>query len=73
MCMSVRVPLWNALTSFSVLLRSCTSSYSGDRCLFVSDHTRSHVDLHEVIAISVGILMLVFALAIVIFCCVYKR
>ncbi|XP_075889469.1 epigen [Nelusetta ayraudi] len=51
----------------------CTASYSGDRCLFVSDQTRTTGDVHEVIAITMGILMLALALAVIILCCVHKK
>ncbi|XP_044053898.1 epigen [Siniperca chuatsi] len=51
----------------------CTSSYSGPRCLFFSDHTRTLPELEELIGISFGVVMLFFVLAIIIYCFAYKR
>ncbi|KAM9360141.1 epigen-like [Symphorus nematophorus] len=51
----------------------CTSSYSGPRCLFFSDQTRSPLEVEQLIAISFGAFMVILALAIIIYCFAYKR
>ncbi|XP_029296628.1 epigen isoform X2 [Cottoperca gobio] len=50
----------------------CTSSYIGPRCLFFNDRTRTLPELEQLIAISFGVAMLIFVLAIVIYCFVNK-
>ncbi|XP_072243039.1 epigen [Leuresthes tenuis] len=51
----------------------CTSSYSGPRCMHFSDRTYTPPELEEVIAISFGVIMVIFLVLIVIYCCAYKR
>ncbi|XP_078107326.1 epigen [Sander vitreus] len=51
----------------------CTSSYSGPRCLFFNDRTRTLPELEQLIAIIFGVAMLLIVLAIIIFCFAYKR
>ncbi|XP_040012041.1 epigen [Xiphias gladius] len=51
----------------------CTSSYSGPRCLFINEPTRSRPELEQLIGISFGVVMLIFTLAIIIYCFAYKR
>uniref|UniRef100_A0A3Q3ICS1 EGF-like domain-containing protein n=1 Tax=Monopterus albus TaxID=43700 RepID=A0A3Q3ICS1_MONAL len=46
----------------------CTSSYSGPRCLFFNGHTRSLPEIEQLIGISIGVVMLIFLLAIAIYC-----
>ncbi|XP_070760561.1 epigen-like [Enoplosus armatus] len=51
----------------------CTSRYSGLRCHFFIDPSRTLPELEQLIAISFGVLMLFFVLAIIIYCFVYKK
>ncbi|XP_023261833.1 epigen [Seriola lalandi dorsalis] len=51
----------------------CTSSYSGTRCLFFSDHTYSLPELEQLIGISFGVVMLIIILAIMIYCFAQRR
>ncbi|KAM7018337.1 epigen-like [Tautogolabrus adspersus] len=51
----------------------CTSSYSGPRCLFFLDNSRSVVDLEGLVGFIFGVLMLITVLAILFFCFAYKR
>uniref|UniRef100_A0A3Q3WVR6 EGF-like domain-containing protein n=1 Tax=Mola mola TaxID=94237 RepID=A0A3Q3WVR6_MOLML len=51
----------------------CKAPYSGERCLFISDHTRSPAQLEQLIAICFGLIMFIFALAIIVCCCIYKK
>lgn len=52
---------------------SCTPLYSGPRCLFFSDHTRSQPELEKLIGITFGVIMLITALAIMMYCFASKR
>ncbi|XP_041644388.1 epigen [Cheilinus undulatus] len=51
----------------------CTSSYSGTRCLFFADNTRTKPELEQLIGIIFGVVMLIIALAILFYCFAYKR
>ncbi|XP_070690531.1 epigen-like [Pempheris klunzingeri] len=51
----------------------CTSSYSGERCHFFSDPTRTLPEIEQLIGISFGIVMLIFAFAFFIYCFAYNR
>nr|XP_020449310.1 epigen-like [Monopterus albus] len=51
----------------------CTSSYSGPRCLFFNGHTRSLPEIEQLIGISIGVVMLIFLLAIAIYCFAHQR
>ncbi|XP_020499572.3 epigen [Labrus bergylta] len=51
----------------------CTSSYSGPRCLFFLDNSRSLADLEGLMGIIFGVLMLIIFLAILFYCFAYKR
>ncbi|KAL7391751.1 hypothetical protein ABVT39_014088 [Epinephelus coioides] len=51
----------------------CTSSYSGKRCLFHSDHARTLPELEQLIGIIFGVAMFIIVLGILSYCFVYKR
>ncbi|XP_040898594.1 epigen [Toxotes jaculatrix] len=51
----------------------CKSSYSGPRCLFFSEPTHTLPELEQVIGISFGAVMLIFILAIMIYCFTSRR
>ncbi|KAG7221379.1 hypothetical protein INR49_017255 [Caranx melampygus] len=51
----------------------CTSSYSGTRCHFFSDHTRTLPELEQLIGIIFGVFMLIFFFAIMIYCFARKK
>ncbi|XP_036955103.1 epigen [Acanthopagrus latus] len=51
----------------------CTSSYTGHRCMFVSDLTHTLPESEQLIAISCGVAMLISVLAVIIYCCACKR
>uniref|UniRef100_UPI0037E985E8 epigen-like n=1 Tax=Semicossyphus pulcher TaxID=241346 RepID=UPI0037E985E8 len=51
----------------------CTSSYSGTRCLFFVDISRSSPELEQLIGITFGVLMLIVVLAMLFYCFAYKR
>lgn len=73
MHMLVRVHRRNALTYFPFFRCSCASSYTGHRCMFTSDLTRTLPESEQLIAISCGVAMLISVLAVIIYCCAYKR
>ncbi|XP_051279136.1 epigen-like [Dicentrarchus labrax] len=51
----------------------CPPSYTGQRCMFFTEHTHSLPELEQMIAISFGIFMLIAVLAIIIYCIAYKK
>ncbi|XP_034548562.1 epigen [Notolabrus celidotus] len=51
----------------------CTSSYSGIRCLFFVSNTHTLPELEQLIGISFGVLMLLVVLAIIFYCCAYRK
>ncbi|XP_032370825.1 epigen isoform X1 [Etheostoma spectabile] len=52
---------------------TCTSSYSGPRCLFFNDRTHTLPELEQLIAIIFGVAMLIIVLAVIIFCLACNR
>ncbi|XP_028270277.1 epigen [Parambassis ranga] len=51
----------------------CAASYSGQRCMFFTESTRTQPEWEELIGISFGVIMVIILLAILIYCCAYKR
>ncbi|XP_074527001.1 epigen-like [Halichoeres trimaculatus] len=51
----------------------CTSSYSGTRCHFFSSGVYNPPELEKLIGISFGVMMLIVVLAIIFYCCAYKK
>ncbi|XP_008286353.1 epigen [Stegastes partitus] len=51
----------------------CTSSYSGQRCMFFTEPMRTLPELEQLIGISFGVIMLVVLLGVLLYCCVRKR
>ncbi|KAM7415856.1 hypothetical protein PAMA_018088 [Pampus argenteus] len=51
----------------------CTSSYSGPRCMFYSEPSRSLPELEQLIAIGFGVAIIIIILAIILYCFAYKR
>uniref|UniRef100_A0A3Q1F142 Epithelial mitogen homolog (mouse) n=1 Tax=Acanthochromis polyacanthus TaxID=80966 RepID=A0A3Q1F142_9TELE len=51
----------------------CTSSYGGPRCMFITEETYVLPEIEELIAIGFGVVMLIFFLAILIYCIALKR
>lgn len=56
------------------LFCSCPSAYSGTRCHFFSPvETYAPPELEKLIGITFGVMMLIVILAIVFYCCAYKK
>ncbi|XP_071339560.1 epigen [Trachinotus anak] len=51
----------------------CTSSYIGTRCHFFNDRIHSLPELERAIGISFGVVMLIFILAVMIYCFARRR
>ncbi|KAK7934394.1 hypothetical protein WMY93_005290 [Mugilogobius chulae] len=51
----------------------CQFPYEGDRCLSISSHSYKESESEQLIGIIIGVFMVIFALAIIVYCCCVKR